>query len=152
MDFVQRNTSCCSTCWQHDRFNSSDGCLLIHYDVFLLSEQSPCSHSEHLQHGHPCSLFIAKLSNFWNMMATSRIQMLVAWYDSGHLWMYCGVLCTLNKVHLHNRNTCNTDTRVRCKFLQFILNMMATSPIQTLVSWYDAGIFRYTVVFWEVYA
>ena len=55
---------------------------------FLLSEQSPCSHSEHLQHGHPCSLFIAKLSNFWNMMAASGIQMLVSWYDSGYLSMY----------------------------------------------------------------
>ena len=37
---------------------------------------------------------IAKFSNFWNMMATSIIQMLVSWYDSGIFW-YTVVFCAV---------------------------------------------------------
>jgi hypothetical protein len=58
------------------------------------SIQSPSSHSDDLQHKHPCSLFIAKFSNFWNMMATSGFKMLVPWYDSGIFW-YTVEFCTV---------------------------------------------------------
>jgi hypothetical protein len=60
---------------------------------------------------------VVRFSNFWNMMAASSIQMLVSWYDSGYLSMYCGVLYSLNKVHLHILNTCNTDTCAPCRII-----------------------------------
>jgi hypothetical protein len=190
-------------CWCHDM-------ILVSFDTLWSSVQSIQNHSsdsKHLQHGHPYSLFIAKFSNFWNMMATSSFQMLVSWYDSGifwytvvfcavytesffifwtpatwtpvvvvrfsHFWnmmassgiqmlvlwydsgylsMYCGVLYSLNKVHLHIRNTCNRHPWSLQNPPISIYNVMATSRIQRLVSWYDSGIFRYTVVFCAVYA
>jgi hypothetical protein len=95
---------------------------------------------------------VVRFSNFWNMMASSGIQMLVLWYDSGYLSIYCGVLYSLNKVHLHIRNTCNRHPWSLQNPPISIYNVMATSRIQRLVSWYDSGIFRYTVVFCAVYA
>jgi hypothetical protein len=169
----------------------------------MQSMQSPSSHSEHLQHKHPCSLFIAKFSNFWNMMAISGIQMLVSWYDSGivsytvvfcavytasfwtpatwttvvvvrfsnfwnmmaasgiqmlvswyefgYLSMYCGVLYSIYKVHLHIPNICNTDTRVRCKIPQFLYNIWWQLPV--FRRWYrDMILVSFdTLVFCAVY-
>jgi hypothetical protein len=97
-------------CWCRDM-------ILVSFDTLWSSVQSiqnPSSDSKHLQHGHPYSLFIAKFSNFWNMMATSIIQMLVSWYDSGIFW-YTGVLCSLYRILLHILKTCNMNTRGRCK-------------------------------------
>ena len=89
---------------------------------------------------------VVRFSHFWNMMASSGIQMLVLWYDSGYLSIYCGVLYSLNKVHLHIRNTCNRHPWSLQNPPISIYNVMATSRIQRLVSWYDSGIFRYTGV------
>jgi hypothetical protein len=76
--------------------------LSIHW-CSVQSIQSFSSHSKHLQHGHPYSLFIAKFYNFWNMMATSSIQILVSWYDSGIFW-YTGVLCSLYSHSSHSEH------------------------------------------------
>ena len=173
-------------CWCRD-------IILVSFDTLWSSVQSiqnPSSDSKHLQHGHPYSLFIAKFSNFWNMMATSIIQMLVSWYDSGIFWytvvfcavytesftfwtpatwtpvvvvrfsnfwnmmatsgiqmllswydsgylsMYCGVLYRLNNFHLHIRNTCNTDIRVRCKILQFLYKICYSDVGIVIWYWY----------------
>ena len=75
----------------------------------LQSEQSPSSHSEHLQHRHPWllqnhpNLYIKYDGNF----PYSDVGIVIwCWYLSIH----CGVLGSLCIV-LHILNTCNTDTR-----------------------------------------
>ena len=70
-------------------------------------------------------------------MVTSRIQTLVSWYDAVYLSIDGDVLCSLYRVLLHILTTCNMDTSVRCKISNFW--NMATSGIQTLVSWYEFG-------------
>jgi hypothetical protein len=117
--YCERNRSCCSICWRYDRLNSSDGCILIHYDVLYSLNK--------------VHVPIAKLSNFWNIMVTSSIQTLVSWYDAVYLSIDCDVLCSLYRVLLHILTICS----VRCKISNFW--NIATSGIQTLVSWYEFG-------------
>jgi hypothetical protein len=97
------------------------------------------------------TVVVVRFSNFWNMMAASGIQMLVSWYEFGYLSMYCGVLYSIYKVHLHIPNICNTDTRVRCKIPQFLYNIWWQLPV--FRRWYrDMILVSFdTLVFCAVY-